>query len=180
MHLFGRASPPNCTGRCVTIGASPQPDAGQRKTSLIDRTSRDSLIELLNDFAANRIRRQELFARKPASRDRAVREIIAQALLLERPDDDSPGSRNLTGEDRGEVARWVLFLQTDAEYRWPSLPTWLRVAGFIPSILTFGLIWRPYRRWYERQGDHRVWPFLDANEHNAARRKRKERNSADR
>lgn len=144
---------------------------------MIDRTSRDQLIELLNDLAAGRISLEDLLARTPKSRDGAVREIIAQASLLDREtlENDSSRSQKLTGEDRGEVSRWGLFLHTDCEYPWPSLPTWLRVAGFIPSVLTFGLIWRPYRRWFERQGDHRVWPFIDSNEYKAARRERRDR-----
>ena len=145
------------------------------ETVLIDRASRDALIDLLTDFAAGRISREELFAGKPKSPDAAVREILAQASLFEAPDERAPRTRNLSGEDRSEVVRWMLFLETGAEYRWPSLPRWLRVVAVIPSILTFGLIWRPYRRWFERQGDHRVWPFLDATEHRDARRNRRGR-----
>ena len=142
---------------------------------LIDRASRDVLIDLLNAFAAGQIQREELFARKPKSQDHAVREILAQASLLEIPDQRSARARNVTGEDRSEVVRWILFLETDSEYRWPSLPAWLRLAALIPSVLTFGLIWRPYRRWFESRGDHRVWPFLDAAEHREARRNRRVR-----
>ena len=151
------------------------PTSAEVETVLIDRASRDALIDLLTDFAAGRISREELFAGKPKSPDAAVREILAQASLFEAPDERAPRTRNLSGEDRSEVVRWMLFLETGAEYRWPSLPRWLRVVAVIPSILTFGLIWRPYRRWFERQGDHRVWPFLDATEHRDARRNRRGR-----
>ncbi|MEO6259545.1 MAG: hypothetical protein ABIP63_04310 [Thermoanaerobaculia bacterium] len=142
---------------------------------MIDRISRDQLIELLDGLAAGRIPRAEFRARTPRSTDRGVREIVAQASLLEPPNPDTPNPQRLTGEDRGEIARWILFLESNGDYRWPSLPTWLRVLCVIPSILTFGLIWRPYRRWFEKQGDHRVWPFLDAGELKAARRNRRER-----
>lgn len=147
---------------------------------LIDRISRDALHALLTQFEAGAIGRDELLARKPRSRDRAVREILAQASLLDKSDDALPRARHLTGEDRGEVVRWMLFLQTDAEYRWPSLPAWLRVIAVIPSILTFGLLWRPYRRWFERQGDHRVWPFLDGTEYNEAQRRKRARRAPSR
>lgn len=141
---------------------------------MIDRISRDQLIELLDGLAAGRIRRAEFRARTPRSTDRGVREIAAQAWLLET-DEDAPQPQKVTGEDRGEIARWILFLESDSEYRWPSLPLWLRLIGVLPSILTFGLIWRPYRRWFERKGDHRVWPFLDVGELKAVRRDRRNR-----
>lgn len=137
---------------------------------LVDKISRNQLAKLLDDLAAGRISIAELRAQAPRSADRAVREVIGQASLLDAEALD--GAARLRGEDRGEVLRWALFLRSSLEYGWPVLPAWLRIVGIIPSILTFGLIWRPYRRWFEGKGDYRVWPFLDSGEYNDARRAR--------
>jgi hypothetical protein len=133
---------------------------------MVDRTARDRLIELLHGIAAGEVGREDLGARRPRSKDRAVREVAAQAWLIfgDAREGGTSSRLELARDDRRDLERWILFLRTDRDYRWPSLPAWARVAGFIPSILTFGLFWRPYRAWFERQGDHRVWPFLEKKE----------------
>jgi len=126
---------------------------------MVDRASRDTLVTLLGELAAGQIAKERFEDAVVPSRDKAVREIVAQAWLLY----DDVRTNDLIApskKDRSEVGRWALFLKTDLEYEWPSLPLWARVLGFIPSILTFGLFWRPYRIWFERRGDWRVWPFL--------------------
>ena len=126
---------------------------------MIDKESRSQLAHLLRQLSVGQIANDQFEDQLPRSKDRAVREVIGQAWLLY----DDMREHKLVGpskKDRPEVARWILFLQTDFEYEWPSLPAWLRIIGFMPSILTLGLVWAPYRMWFERQGDCSVWPFL--------------------
>ena len=146
---------------------------------MVDRTSRDQLIELLSNLAAGEMAKDQFEARRPRSKDRAVGEVAGQAWLLfaDARHDARTGRYKLTRDDRRDVARWILFLETEGEYRWPALPGWARIAGFVPSVLTFGLFWRPYRFWFERQGDFRVWPFLEKDELDDARKMRPARRS---
>lgn len=138
---------------------------------MIDRGSRDQIAALLKDLGTGKVTKVQFDERRPRSRDRAVREVVAQARLLlgDAREDPESGGLELGRDDRRDVERWILFLQTDLPYRWPILPLWARILGLIPSVLTFGLFWRPYRLWFERQGDFRVWPFLERRELDAAR-----------
>lgn len=138
---------------------------------MIDRPSRDQLAELLRQLVAGEISGGEFHDRRPRSNDLAVREVIEQAWLLCRdlPAPKASGRKKLPRDSRGEVTRWILFLETDREYEWPALSTWARVLGFVPSVITFGLFWAPYRIWFRRQGDFRVWPFVDEQQCRAAR-----------
>ncbi|MEO8034505.1 MAG: hypothetical protein ABI837_08725 [Acidobacteriota bacterium] len=141
---------------------------------MIDRPSRDQLAALLHLFADGGITEDEFEERRPHSRDRAVREIVGQARLLygDRRDPSHAGRQRVSGQDRRELTRWSLFLQHDLEYAWPSLPLWATILGAIPNVLTFGLFWRPYRKWFESRGDHRVWPFRSEEELRKARREK--------
>lgn len=144
---------------------------------MIDRPLRSELIILLRDLSeASRNQFRAPFTR---SDDRAVREVAEQAWLLCRdlPEPGSTGRKKQLREARGEIARWTLFLQSEREYEWPVLPKWARVLGFLPSVLTFGLFWAPYRWWFKRSGDAQVWPFIDEKQFQdaqaeSARRKR--------
>ncbi len=128
---------------------------------MIDRPLRSELIVLLRDLSeANRNQFRAPFTR---SKDLAVREVAEQAWLLCRdlPEPGSAGRKKQLREARGEIARWTLFLESEREYEWPVLPKWARVLGFLPSVLTFGLFWAPYRWWFKRSGNAQVWPFID-------------------
>jgi hypothetical protein len=136
---------------------------------MIDRSARDSLARLLAAFLAGEMTIASLQQSAPQSRDLVVREIVAQAWLLRDEGPAAEPKTRFTREDRGEISRWILFLKSDLPYRWPTLPTWARIAGFVPSVLTFGLFWYPYRRWFETRGDHRAWPFLSEDDLKKAR-----------
>lgn len=130
---------------------------------VIDRSSRDRLTILLRDLQEGSVDGSEFRASSFRSNDLAVREIAEQAWLLFRdlPEPNVPGRRKVLRDLRAEVGRWILFLGSEREYEWPALSATARVLGFIPSLLTFGLFWAPYRWWFKRRGDYRVWPFLD-------------------
>jgi hypothetical protein len=78
------------------------------------------------------------------------------------------GEDRLSRKGRAEVLRWLLFLRSDCEYRWPPLrfinPALLSFGGCLLSAITLG-IWPRLvgRRWFEqwsRAGEFAVWPFL--------------------
>jgi hypothetical protein len=140
---------------------------------VIDRTLRSQLTILLRELSEGSASRDQFRAPLSRSKDRAVREIAEQAWLLCRdlPEPGSADRKKRLREARGEISRWTLFLEGDREYEWPVLPKWARVLGFLPSVLTFGLFWAPYRWWFKRSGDSQVWPFIDEKQFEEARRK---------
>ncbi|MCC7172802.1 MAG: hypothetical protein IT459_20305 [Planctomycetes bacterium] len=76
---------------------------------------------------------------------------------------------------RPEVARWVLFLQTDVEYRWPPGPR-DEFRGDFPLLHWITGGWsarRELRRLeqWERHGEIKLWPFLNRSEFDAAKRR---------
>jgi hypothetical protein len=146
---------------------------------MIDMASRRQLIQMLMELAEGSLARDRFEAQRPRSKDLAVREVAGQAWLLfeDLRQQTRTGRYRLARDDRRDVERWILFLESEREYRWPALPRWARIIGFVPSILTFGLLWRPYRFWFERQGDFRVWPFRDRSELDEARATRPSRRS---
>ncbi|MCK5943053.1 MAG: hypothetical protein KAI24_13830 [Planctomycetes bacterium] len=83
--------------------------------------------------------------------------------------------RDLAAAVRPEIARWILFLQTDLAYRWPPGPLdQFGTRSVIMDALTFG--WWERRkeerlRAWERHGDASVWPFLTREEFDRARSK---------
>jgi len=76
--------------------------------------------------------------------------------------------RALARAVRSDVARWILFLQTDLEYHWPAGPLdQFGCYNWPMNLLTLG--WWERRkegqlRAWERHGDSSVWPFLTREE----------------
>jgi hypothetical protein len=135
---------------------------------LPDRDSRDRLIGAIRALLSGQITLAEFEGRVPArSSDPAIR-----AMLSESAWQLFTGKHNesLADRDRGTVSRWVLFLKTDKPYEWPSLSRRQQVAHALVSVLTLGLIAKPFRRRIAGQGDIAVWPFLRRVDYDAAMR----------
>ena len=64
------------------------------------------------------------------------------------------GEDALPGKARREVAKWLLFLYTDLEYRWPTLKQRLSAKLHKISLGSFG---KPLP---DGSGDEAVWPFF--------------------
>jgi hypothetical protein len=139
---------------------------------VIDRSLRGQLVILLRELSEASAGRNQFRAPFSRSDDLAVREVAEQAWLLCRdlPEPGSADRKKIFREARGEISRWTLFLESEREYEWPVLPKWARILGFLPSVLTFGLFWAPYRWWFKRSGDAQVWPFIDEKQFQDARK----------
>ena len=90
---------------------------------MIDRAARDRAALLLRRFAAGRLTNDDFVDAFPSSKtDPALRAVDQRAWALY----DDFRTHRLTGRHalapagRREVARWVLFLQSDVEYTWPT------------------------------------------------------------
>jgi len=73
------------------------------------------------------------------------------------------GRHSIIGEDRREVARWIVFLHSDCEYIWPEYSFIQTKVSWLEDALTLGL-WKKHReqKWREfvQAGDFDRWPFV--------------------
>ena len=139
---------------------------------MIDRESRRRLAELLRHFAAGLVSNDEFEDRCPrGSKDLAVGQILDQGawfLYDDLHEHRLTGAYRLTNDDRKNVARWILFLESTLRYEWPVVPFAVRLA-FLPfSVCTFGLLGRPVQWYADRGGPVDVWPFRRRSDYEAA------------
>jgi GNAT superfamily N-acetyltransferase len=144
---------------------------------MIDKVARRQAAEAIRHFLAGRISNEEFVCRYPRSEDPIIRAL--DDTLWGFYDDFR--EHTLTGEFavpaglRRQVIRWVMFLYTDEEYRWPGIgapgmrayyqPSWLsRVIGFSKYV-------EQRTATFMAQGDYDVWPFLKRVDFDRARRK---------
>jgi hypothetical protein len=138
---------------------------------MIDREARRQVSELLRHLVCGQITNDEFEDRLPdGSSDRAVREISSEAWYLysDLLEHRLVGKQRLGHEVRTNVARTILFLQSDREYEWPEWLLGSRLLSVLVRLLTLGLLGRGPRVRYEEAGDIRVWPFLRRADYEAA------------
>jgi hypothetical protein len=133
---------------------------------MIDREARDEAALLLRRFAAGRITNFEFDDAFPRSAaDAALRAIGDRAWQLY--DDIREHRLTPSPELRREIARWIVFLHSDSEYRWPRFPfIGVRAPGWL-NWLSGGRLHRRheerFRQW-AAAGDFAAWPFFSAAE----------------
>ncbi len=142
---------------------------------MINRVDRDKLALLLRRYAAGRITNDDLADEAPArSSDQAICPIyeFAWQLYDDLSTHRAEGRHALMPETRRMVARWILFLQSDLEYRWPSF-SFMQIYNWPLNLLTLGW-WerRKSRRLdaFKRTGHFKVWPFFATDEFKRALR----------
>lgn len=128
---------------------------------MIDRVARDRAALLLRRFAAGRITNFQFDEEYPGpSVDAGVRAVGDRAWNLY--DDFREHRLEPAPALRREIARWVVFLHSDAEYAWPRCPfVSIRAPRWL-NWLSGGLLHRrqdeEFARW-ARRGDDSAWPF---------------------
>ena len=92
--------------------------------------------------------------------DPAIRAVWSRAWFLydDLREHRFRGKLRLPLEARREMARWVAFLKSDAEYQWP-IKGFLSLSGCLLRILTLGLVGYFVRSKYQDIGDWSIWPF---------------------
>ena len=152
---------------------------------MIDREARDEFAELVRHLANGRVSEKqfdEAVESLPSSGKDPVFEVLIEEIY------------EIEAVPRREVARWILFLQSDMEYSWPKT-LWdgsvFLVTAFL-VVLLFALFpetpiilrgsiaallvtaWLKYECWqgerWKKSGDFEVWPFLYQADFEEARR----------
>ena len=141
---------------------------------MIDRTARKQLASCLRQLLARQITNDEFEWALPRCRshDGVIAPIESRAWTFYSDMHEHRIDRELARAVREDVARWILFLQHDLEYRWPRGP-WdcFPIHNWPLNLLTLGWWeWRKARqvRQWEKHGDLGVWPFLTRSELSAA------------
>jgi hypothetical protein len=133
---------------------------------VIDRQARDKAAELLRQFMAGTITNFHLEESWPSSKDPVLRELedTLWCFYDDFEEHKMRGRWKLPKQSRTTAARWVLFLHSDCEYKWPLF----RYAGIRPL----------YSGWFARltglarrrekleaefmaAGEYEYWPFIN-------------------
>jgi len=139
---------------------------------MVDRAARDQFVELIRHLAAGQISNDEFEDRVPRSQnDPAIGAVFWNGAWLLYDDLRQyklVGKCRLPKEARREVARWVLFLESDLEYEWPRLLGVYRFPGYVLNVITLGAMGWMIRTQLHRRGDASVWPFMRCSDYEAA------------
>jgi len=121
---------------------------------MIDRTSRDKLAETLRKYVSGRVTNDMLDDLEINNEDFGVKAIKEASWFLydDLYEHKAVEKNRIEKEDRHEVSKWILFLQSDEEYLWPK-PSIFK--SFV-SMLTLGL----YKSDASNDGDKEAWPFF--------------------
>ena len=137
---------------------------------VIDRIARDQAAVLLRRFASDRITSDQFVDEFPVSTtDPTLRAIYGRAWALY--DDLKTHFLGATPPLRRELARWIAFLHSDEEYRWPRYQF---IQMRLPKLLnwmTGGWFNRRQDERFEdfaRTGEFAVWPFFDSHAYERA------------
>lgn len=124
---------------------------------MIDKVSRDKLAEALRQYVSGRITNYTLDDIKVDKRDHGAAEIKLAAWYLydDLHEHKALDSFYIDKENRKEIARWIVFLQSNEEYIWPKM----KIVDMLLSILTFGLYGKVIQKRWKKLGDTSVWPF---------------------
>ena len=121
---------------------------------MIDRKSRDKLAENLRQYVSGRITNDTLDDLDINNEDYGVKVIKDASWLLydDLYEHKAVGKNRIEKDNRHEVPKWIVFLQSDEEYLWP-IPSTLQN---LVSIFTLGL----YKSNISNNVDKEAWPFF--------------------
>jgi hypothetical protein len=138
---------------------------------VIDRYARDRAALALRRFAAERITNDDFEGDYPSSTDDAgVQRVGERAWTLY--DDYRTHRLEGTSELRHELARWVLFLHSQEEYRWPTYSfIQIRLPAFLDLLIGKWFNRRQNARFeaFARAGEFAIWPFFESVEYDRAK-----------
>lgn len=141
---------------------------------MIDRVARRQLATLLRRLLARQVSNDEfaVAVRRCASDDDVIDAIAISAWMLYSDSYEHKIDRSVARAARGDVARWILFLQHDLEYRWcPGPWGWSPFCSWVLDLLTLGWWQRRTKRSVDvpdAREQVAVWPFSTRAEFAAA------------
>ena len=145
---------------------------------MIDRGARRRAAEAIRHYLCGVITNKEFERRYPVSKTDRVARALDDSLWATYEDiftHKLAGQNAASEELRRRVARWLVFLYSDMEYKWPRISD----PGFrdLPADSWFGKAIRWLIGYGEKSaefmahGDYEVWPFLRREEFEEALKK---------
>lgn len=135
---------------------------------MVHTESRRALAQALRHYVSGQLSNDHLDEVVVSREDRGVVAVKEMAWTLY---DDfrhhyAEGRHSLGQDSRREIARWILFLNTDLEYAWPVF-SFRQSVNWPMDLITRGWWERRKRRAFvefKSAGDFSVWPFLSQSE----------------
>lgn len=120
---------------------------------MIDRESRDKLAEALRQYTSGRITNDNLYEIDIKLSDNGVHAVnqAAWGLYDDFHEHKAVGDYYLDTSAKHEIARWILFLQTNNEYLWEPFT----LKDTLLSFITLGY----YSKKFYKKIDDTIWPF---------------------
>lgn len=139
---------------------------------MVDRDSRTACAALLRRLMIGQLTGDEFECAvdELGGSDPGIRAVRTQAWACYS--EGEPVEREVARAVRQDIARSILFLQSDAEYLWPPYPSGdFPIYNWLFNICTLG--WWEQRkanrlREWEQHGDFAVWPFHSRSDYDAA------------
>lgn len=140
---------------------------------MIDRARRDHLAHRLRLLAIGRITNDEFEdSLDLESNDPAIWHVFmsgAWMLYSDLHEYKLTGRERLSKECRRNVARVIVFLKSNREYKWVHPKWYVILPVALLCVPTFGWAARWFYGWYyDRQSDWSLWPFFQREEFEAA------------
>jgi hypothetical protein len=140
---------------------------------MIDRTARNQAAETIRLFVTGQITNKEFIHRYPDSKEDPAIWALDDTVWCLYDDIRThklSGEYALTKEFKSEVARWLVFLYSDAEYHWPKIgkPGFRQTQSWFCRAFPFAR--KRFKR-FRAAGDYSVWPFLRPEDFENARRR---------
>jgi len=142
---------------------------------MIDRNARDRLASNLRGLISGKISNDDFEAAEERSEDGAIAAVSDSAWLLysDMKEHKLTADRRLNPDVKREVVRWILFLDSNFQYVWPSISTpavdpLTRVKPFWRRLLEPGFLSRETAERFLASGDYDAWPFGSRGEYKKA------------
>ncbi len=143
---------------------------------IVDRAARDAAAELLRRFINGKVTNDDFEDGEPQTHDPAIPAIWQTCWVFydDMKEHKLEGGYRLEPDQRRQMARWILFLDSDLPYLWPEI--WLpgidprpRVKrSLIGRILSFGGLRLAQVEEFLATGHYPVWPFASRQDYDFA------------
>ncbi len=142
---------------------------------MIDRDARNRLAEAIRHFVAGFKDNFELDDSVWSIRTKDAGIVRIRQEMWYVYDDirrhELKGEWALSEQQKENISRFILFLKSNVEYRWPQKHWEVPLARLLFGVFTFGLLPKYLDRKWKENGTWEVWPFLTASEFNEAKQK---------
>jgi hypothetical protein len=145
---------------------------------MIDREARRRAAEAIRHYVCGVITNREFERRYPVSKADPVIHALNDSLWPTYEDIFThrlAGGNAATEEMKGRVARWLVFLYSGEEYRWPRIGDSgfrdLRADSWLGKVVRAVFGYGERSSSFMARGDYEVWPFLRREEYEEALRK---------